>query len=205
MITRRLAAALSVASALALAPAPSFAQGGLMGGGGSKKPISVVVSGGLTVPSGDLKNFNDTGFHYDGSLIFNLAGLPIALRPEVSLTTFKLKKNVTGTPVPSTSYGSSSDNTRLLGAIGNIEVPLAAGLYLIAGLGALNIKTTVAGLAASDSTQTALTFGAGAGFRFHISRIAGFVEGRLGSASYDKKKFGYSQAQFIPITFGLVF
>ena len=55
------------------------------------RPISLVVSGGLTVPAGDLADLHDSGFHYDVSLLLNLPGFPIALRPEFSLTQFKLK------------------------------------------------------------------------------------------------------------------
>jgi len=185
------------------------AQGGLLGGGAAQRPIRVVVSGGLTLPSGDLKELHDTGFHYDASMIFSLAGLPIALRPEISLTTLKSKEGAV--PAAGSTLVSSDDfRTRLLAAVGNIEIPLAGGLYAIAGVGALNSKTTLdesvaGGQAVETAGQTALTFGAGAGFRFHISRIDGFIEGRFGSASYERGKVGYKQAQLIPLTFGLVF
>ena len=184
-------------------PALMFGQG--FGGARSTKPISVVLSGGLTVPSGDLKELHDTGFHYDGSVIFRLPGLPIALRPELSLTTLKFKENLLPAPgtVPGTITTGEDPRTQLLAAMGNIEIPLAGGLYAIAGLGALNTKTKVGD--AESEGQTSVTFGAGAGFRFHISRIDGFVEGRFGAASYEKGKVGYKQAQFIPVSFGLVF
>lgn len=179
------------------------AQGGLMGSG-ARKPISVVVSGGLTVPSGDLADFHDTGFHYDASMIFTFAGLPIAIRPELSLTTLKFKNSpLLATPPGTTTADVDDLRTRMLSAVGNVEIPLVAGLYAIAGIGALNSKVTSPDV--DTEGQTALTFGAGAGFRFRVSRIAGFVEGRFGSASYEKGKIGYSQAQFIPLTFGLVF
>jgi hypothetical protein len=35
--------------------------------------------------------------------------------------------------------------------------------------------------------------------------MRGFLEARMGAASYDAGKFGFSKAQFIPVTFGLVF
>lgn len=172
-------------------------------GGLRRKLVQVVVSGGLTVPSGDLKTYHDNGFHYDGSLIFNIPGFPIALRPEVSLTTLKLKKNLI--PAGTTSgYGSNSSDTKLLSGLGNIEVPLAAGLYVIGGLGAMNLQSKLSGTT-TDESATKLVIDAGAGFRFHMSRIDGFVEARMGSASYDNKKFGYSKAQFIPVSFGLAF
>jgi hypothetical protein len=194
------AAAVSLAFALA---SPLSAQG-MFGGAGGQRPIRLVVSGGLTVPAGDLKDLHDSGFHYDGSVIFNIPGLPFALRPELSLTTLKFKSNLRQTSVPGGIPSAPEGDTQLLAGIGNIEVPLAGGLYVIGGVGAMNLKTTLAG-ASSDSSQTNLLISAGAGFRFRLSRIDGFVEGRLGTASYERGKFGYSKAQFIPVTFGLVF
>jgi hypothetical protein len=35
--------------------------------------------------------------------------------------------------------------------------------------------------------------------------VRAFIEARLGAASYDEGKVGFSKAQFIPVTFGLVF
>ncbi|MEO7522273.1 MAG: hypothetical protein ABIW79_10695, partial [Gemmatimonas sp.] len=179
-----------VALVLTLAATSPLSAQRSPGGMQSQKPIRLVVSGGLTVPAGDLKDLHDSGFHYDGSVIFNLPGLPFAIRPELSLTTLKLKSPLVQNPFPTGAYSADGDQTKLLAAIGNIEVPLAGGLYLIGGVGAMNLKTTLAG-ATSDSSATNLLIDAGAGFRFHISRIDGFVEGRLGSASYEKGKFGY--------------
>ncbi len=158
-------------------------------GAGSNRPIRVVVSGGLTVPSGDLKDLHDTGFHYDASLLVTIAGFPIALRPEVSLTRFSLKD-------ASTSGGSyGSGDTQMFGALGNLELPLAGGLYVMAGGGVLSLKTPD-GTTSGDLSQSKFTMDAGAGFRFRLGGISGFVEGRVGSASYDQGKVGFSKAQF---------
>jgi hypothetical protein len=112
---------------LALATRSRVVQAQFPGSAGmSNRPIHLVISGGLTLPSGDLKDFHDTGFHCDASLILTLPGFPIAIRPEFSRTKMKLKDAGLG------SY-SAGDETQMLGAFGNIEVPLAAGLYLIGG------------------------------------------------------------------------
>jgi hypothetical protein len=161
-------------------------------------PIQFIVTGGLTVPAGDLKDFNDPGFHVAGSMLFKFAG--VHLRPELSLTQFK-QKIPSLVPPTTSSYSADSDSlqtTQLLGALGNLEFPLFAGVYLIAGVGALSLDTQV-------NSQTNVTFNAGAGWRFQIWRIGGFVEGRYGSATYEAGTFGYSGAQFIPISFGLIF
>ncbi|MBL0170386.1 MAG: hypothetical protein IPP90_06560 [Gemmatimonadaceae bacterium] len=167
---------------------------------GSTKPIRVVVSGGMTLPQGDLKDFHDTGLHADASLLLTFAGLPVTVRPELSLTRLKQKLPPVNTLLRPIGYtgSDSTQTTQFLGAIGNIEVPLAAGLYILGGVGVLNLD-------ASSENETQLTMNAGAGFRFHLGRAEGFVEARLGTASYNAGTFGYSKAQFIPVSFGLAF
>ena len=156
------------------------------------------VSGGLTVPAADMADFHDAGFHYDASVFLNLPGLPISFRPEFSLTQFKLKEPVT-TPTETT------DVTQMFSAIGNIEFGLAGGLYVLAGGGVLS--TSSAGLitGGAEDSETKFTFDAGAGYRFKMGGIRGFLEARVGSASYDQGTFGFEKAQFIPVTFGLIF
>ena len=166
---------------------------------GSKRPISLVVSGGLTVPSADLGDLHDAGFHYDAALIFNIPGLPIAIRPEFSLTQFKLKNPVLATP-------DADDMTSMMAFMGNIEVPLGGGLYVLAGGGILNMSVPEAVTPDGEGESSKkFTFDAGAGLRFALGGIRGFVEARIGAASYEQGKVGFSKAQFIPITFGLVF
>ena len=163
-------------------------------------PIQFIVTGGLTVPAGDLKEFNDPGFHVAGSMLFRFAGFPLSLRPELSLTRLKQKIPALGTPTTSSYYQASDSlqTTQMLGALGNLELPLFAGLYVIAGVGALNLDT-------SNNSQTNVTFNGGAGWRFQLGRIGGFIEGRYGSASYEAGTFGFTGAQFIPVSFGLIF
>ena len=175
----------------------AHAQFGSMGPG-STRPISVVVSGGLTVPSADLGDFHDPGLHFDASLIFNIPGFPIALRPEFSLTRFKLKG-----PSP-VSAPNADDVTNMTAFLGNIEVPLGGGLYVLAGGGLLSLSTAD-GLGVTDESSRKFTFNAGAGWRFALGSMRGFLEARVGAASYDEGKVGFSKAQFIPVTFGLVF
>ncbi len=178
------------------ASAPLSAQLGAIGSA-AHRLIRFSVSGGATLPAGDLKNTHDTGFHMDGGLYLNIPGFPVKIRPELSFTKLKFKDLL----IP--SIATTNPNTQLLSGIGNIEVPLLMGLYVIGGVGAMNLKNNIG--ATGDSSQTNLVIDAGAGIRARIKQVDIFVEARVGSASYDKGKFGYSKAQFIPVTFGLVF
>jgi hypothetical protein len=171
------------------------AQGGITN---CSRIICFVVSGGLTVPSADLADFHDSGFHYDASVLLNLPGLPIALRPEFSLTQFRLKD-------PLIVPAGGDDMTRMFAAMGNIELGLAGGLYLLAGGGILSLNPADLGTAGTTDSETKFTMDAGAGLRFKLGAIRGFLEARLGAASYDQGTFGFEKAQFIPFTFGLVF
>src|SRR5687768_13894571 len=188
-----------VAVAFVLSAASSVARAQFPGMGGSTRPISLVVSGGLTLPSGDLGDFHDSGFHYDASLIFNIPGFPIGLRPEFSLTQFKLKDF---TPP---SGGSVDDVTNMMAFLGNIEIGLGGGLYVLAGGGILSMSVPEA-LAPDGEEESSkkFTFDAGAGLRFSLGAVRGFVEARIGAASYEAGKVGFNKAQFIPVTFGIV-
>ena len=87
---------------------------------------------------------------------------------------------------------------QMLGALGNIELPIAGGLYVLGGAGLLQLDSEA-------QSEAKVTFNVGAGARFNLGRIDGFLEARFGTASYTAGTFGYSKTSFIPITFGLTF
>lgn len=185
-------------SLLVLSGSATVARAQFPGMAGSSRPISLVISGGLTVPSSDLGDLHDAGLHYDAALILSIPGFPIAFRPEFSLTQFKLKEPVL-TP-------NADDVTNMMAFMGNLELPLGGGLYVLAGGGILSMSVPEA-LAPDGEEESSkkFTFDAGAGLRFALGGIRGFLEARIGAASYDQGKIGFSKAQFIPVTFGLVF
>ena len=188
-----------VLALLVVSASASIAGAQFPGMAGSTRPISLVISGGLTVPSSDLGDLHDAGLHYDAALILNIPGFPIALRPEFSLTQFKLKEPVLTAP-------NADDVTNMMAFMGNIELPLGGGLYVLAGGGLLSMSVPEALTPdGEEESSKKFTFDAGAGLRFALGGIRGFVEARIGAASYDQGKVGFSKAQFIPVTFGLVF
>ena len=137
----------------------------------------------------DLGDLHDAGLHFDAALLLNIPGFPIALRPEFSLTQFKLKEPVLATP-------DADDVTNMMAFMGNLEVPLGGGLYVLAGGGILSMSVPEA-LApdGEEESSNKFTFDAGAGLRFALGGIRGFVEARIGAASYDEGKLGFSRAQ----------
>lgn len=193
MRIRTLSSSLTIASC-----AISFATSSLVAQS-STRPLRFVVTGGMTVPQGDLKTFNDVGFHAAGSLLINIMGL--TLRPELSLTRLK-QKALASLATPAPTVGASTPSTQMLAAMGNIELPLVGGLFVLAGVGLQNLDASTA---TRDLSQSKVMINAGAGFRFHLGPADGFIEARLGKASYDAGKVGYTKAQMIPVSFGLVF
>lgn len=193
MRIRTLSSSLTIASC-----AISFATSSLVAQS-STRPLRFVVTGGMTVPQGDLKTFNDVGFHAAGSLLINIMGL--TLRPELSLTRLK-QKALASLATPAPTVDASTPSTQMLAAMGNIELPLVGGLFVLAGVGLQNLDASTA---TRDLSQSKVMINAGAGFRFHLGPADGFIEARLGKASYDAGKVGYTKAQMIPVSFGLVF
>jgi hypothetical protein len=186
----------SVVALLVLAPVAGAQMPGMPG---NTRPINLVISGGMTVPAADLGDLHDAGLHFDASLLLNIPGFPLAIRPEFSLTRFKLKD-------PILTGANTDDVTQMMAAMGNLELPLAGGLYILAGGGILSLSVPgAATVGGTDESSSKFTFDAGAGFRFALGGARGFVEARIGAASYDQGKVGFSKAQFIPVTFGLVF
>lgn len=185
---------------------------------GNTRPVSLVISGGATIPTGSFKDYHDLGVHGDAALLINLLGKSLRLRPELTYgrfsisdklsTALALSRALRPALLPSGRHAaaaySSSDVSTLLGGFGNIEVPLAAGLYVLAGVGAIDLKTDATTTGASFSA-TNLSYNGGAGVRFKLGSIAGFVEGRISDIAIDKGKALFKDVRTVPVTFGLVF
>lgn len=186
---------------------------------GSTRPISVVVSGGATVPTGSFKDYHDLGMHADVSLLLNLFGQSLRLRPELTYGRFAISDEIraslglsrqgalasmlAGGTAKSAALDGDAVST-LLGGFGNVEIPLAGGLYALAGIGAVGLSTDVTSGGQSLST-TNLSYNGGAGLRFKLGAIAGFIEGRLTGISVDKGRALFRDVRTVPVTFGLVF
>jgi opacity protein-like surface antigen len=169
--------------------------------------VRLIVSGGMSVPTGGFSDVHELGVHGDVSLLLNVLGQSLQLRPEVSFTRFKLKDLSSGLGAAAGPY--DGDVSSILGGFANLEFPLGQGSFqpfVLAGIGAVNLKTdaTAAGQTEPFSGMKAsLNFGAGV--RFKLGGIAGFFEGRLNNVPSDEVKTTFKEARYIPVTFGLVF
>jgi opacity protein-like surface antigen len=185
-----------------------------LGAQASSRPLQLVVSGGLSVPTGDFGDSHDLGLHADVAVLINALG-SLRLRPELSYSRFKIKEALQGLgslamgarslSASSASYGE--DVSTLLGGFANVEFGLGSGAitpFLLAGVGAVSLESG-ATLTAESVKETKVSVNLGAGIRFGLGPIRGFVEGRLNNVPSDKVKTTFKEARSIPLTFGLVF
>jgi hypothetical protein len=182
-MTRRLLTVLT-AAALAAAPAALRAQGS----------TSILVSGGLSVPVGDLSDLANSGYNVNVGLNFGAPLLPVGARIEGGLNSFNFK-------------GGGGDVRMVSGtanAILNLG-PTSAAPYLIGGLGIYNRRFSTTDFFGNtvDDTRNVAGVNIGGGLRFPLGGLSTFLEARyhvmLGNTS-DGTKY-----QFIPITFGVAF
>lgn len=176
-------------AALVALPAMASAQ--------ESRPVSFGVSGGLSLPVGDLGDGYDSGFNVTGHIGYKPAMFTnLSFRGDVSFD----------------KWGSKvldDVSTRVLGVTANAvyafpqTTPGVVRPYVLGGVGFFNGKSsgTVAGQSLDDSdSSTDLGIQLGGGVNFQLSGFATFVEAKFVNVFGDG-----SSARFIPITFGVKF
>lgn len=203
-----------LASAMAITAPTADAQM-RMGQQGSRRPVSFAFGGGASVPVGSYKDALKAGWNGQGSLIFNFAGFPLALRTDLNYNKFTFKENLPFTPGGSTGPITTTDDItqQILGGLANITVPINMGPispYVTAGVAGFNIKTklnsAVAG--AEDESDTKFAVNGGAGLSMRLLGASAFIEAKVNNVYTDKKFISNKELkalQFVPITFGFVF
>lgn len=181
---------------------------------GSTRPVSFAFGGGASVPVGSYKDALEPGWNGQGSLIFNFAGLPFALRADLNYNRFSFKENLPFSPGGTPGTVSSDDLTQqILGGLANVTIPFRMGMitpYVTAGLGAFNIKTDLDGASSGidEESQTKFAINGGAGFSLRLLGASAFIEAKVNNV-YTEKGFISNQElkslQFVPVTFGFVF
>ena len=157
------------------------------------RPMTFGVSGGLSMPVGDLGDGVKSGFNAGAHLAFKPATFPFGVRVEGQFNRF--------------AYEATSDaNLQIISGTANavFGVPAASSAfrpYVIGGIGVYNAKSSVE-TAVGDASNSDTNFGlnAGAGIEFGLSGLATFVEARFNSIFSEGSK-----SNFIPITFGIKF
>ena len=183
---------------------------------GSGRPISFAFGGGASVPIGDYKEALKTGWNGQGSIIFNFAGLPLALRADLNYNKFTFKNDLPFSPGGGTggTITTSGDLTQqIIGGLANITVPFRMGPvtpYVTAGLAGFNIRTKLSEVqpGTEDESETNFAVNGGAGLSLRLLGASAFIEAKINNVYADKKFISNRELmalQFVPVTFGFVF
>ena len=189
-----------------LASASAFAQRS-MGNGLDEHMVRVGFGGGVSVPVSDAKDafkdgVNGTGF----VLVHILGGLP-ALRFAFSYDRYGIKQ--TGTLRPATGEDEVG-HSQILGGTAGIKLHLLPGPvrpFVMAGLGAFNVKDIINAASTSSSTsKTNFGVDGGGGVEIKLGRLSAFAEAKIQNV-YSKNTgvISRSSIQTVPVTFGLLF
>jgi opacity protein-like surface antigen len=174
----------------------------------STRPLRIGIAGGVIVPrTGASIQKLEAGMQAQGFLLIQLPGLP-ALRANVDYGRMKFDEARLSTGGPTLADG---DRTILDGVIALKMDLIRSGPirpYLLAGVGAFNVKDVVEGVSGGTQSfsDTNVGFDGGAGIGFKLGPISGFVESRLQNVYTKEKGFVDTKSiQQFPVTFGLVF
>jgi len=181
---------------------------------GSRRPVSVAFGGGASVPVGNYKDVLKSGWNGQGSLIFNLPGVPIALRADLNYNKFTFENNLPFSTGGGSTVATTDDITQqILGGLANVTIPFNMGPispYVTAGLAGFNIKTKLGDAfpGAEDESDTKFAVNGGAGLSMRLMGVSAFIEAKINNVYTDKKLISnkeLKELQFIPVTFGFVF
>jgi opacity protein-like surface antigen len=181
---------------------------------GSRRPVSVAFGGGASVPVGNYKDVLKSGWNGQGSLIFNLPGVPIALRADLNYNKFTFENNLPFSTGGGSTVATTDDITQqILGGLANVTIPFNMGPispYVTAGLAGFNIKTKLGDAfpGAEDESDTKFAVNGGAGLSMRLMGVSAFIEAKINNVYTDKRLISNKELkdlQFIPVTFGFVF
>jgi len=119
-----------------------------------ERPFKIGFGGGVSVPVSDAKSAFDNGFHGKAMLQWKTPAFPLALGASLGYEQFSLNSLAAGV----TGTG------KILSALGNVSYGFPVGPvkpYLIAGLGAYNMKSSVMGVSGDSQTKFGIDGGAG--------------------------------------------
>lgn len=182
----------AVALALLVGPTLAHAQAPVE----SRHLVGFGLGGGVSVPVSDAKNAFKNGYNGTGFVQLNVRQLPVALRLNFTFQRFDLDKAKVGTGGTST----------VLGGLANLQYSLGLGMlrpYIIAGLGAYNLKTEPDN--AKSSSDTRFGVNGGAGLILRVAALSFYAEGRVDNVYTEKGLIDTKQIQVVPVTFGVVY
>ncbi|HET7552148.1 MAG TPA: outer membrane beta-barrel protein [Gemmatimonadaceae bacterium] len=177
------------------------------GANAQQHKIRVGFGGGMSVPVSDAGDAFKSGFNGKGFLLVNLGGLP-SLRIDLGYQKFDYKQEFQN-PLGSDATDATS---QILSGVAGLHIDLIrvgpVRPYLLAGLGAFNVRSSLDSLGNDTGTVSQTKFGidGGAGVAFTLGkRLDAFVEAKVQNIYTDQGVIDTKSIRVIPITFGIMF
>jgi opacity protein-like surface antigen len=180
--------------AVAAIAVSSAAVAGAQGVTSATKPFSLGLSGGASIPTGDLSDGFNTGYNIGGHVALGTPSLPISFRGDVNYDNFGAKQ-------------SDNANAHVWSYTANAvyEVPTMTGIrpYVIGGIGGFTpgFSSSSGNTTFTATSGTKFGFDVGGGLTIPLSGFNAFVEARYNHFNND----GGGSTSFVPITFGIMF
>ncbi len=159
----------------------------------AQRPVSVGVSAGAAMPTGDFGEAASLGYNVTGSVGLSLPAMPVSLRADAMLNQFSFKD-------------IDDLGTRVIGVIANVMYALpgvAVRPYVIGGAGMYNLKATGEGVESESENKMGLNAGIGA--QFSLAGFKTFAEARYHHVMSNDDQTGAPNLGFSPISFGIMF
>jgi opacity protein-like surface antigen len=161
----------------------------------AQRSLHLGVAGGVSVPSGTLRDGVNTGWHALGTIALSSPMQPLGLRLDGAYNRFAFSDQA-GTALR--GDGNQTVSSATLNASYRLPMtnsPLSP--YVIAGLGAYR---TACSLSPGCDASTRFGWNAGLGTKLYLRGVTSFLEAR-----YHQTSRGESGVHFVPVTFGLLF
>jgi opacity protein-like surface antigen len=185
---RRLLSSGSVALAALTLSGASVAHA--QGTGAATRPVSIGITGGLSIPTGDFGDFYSSGFNAGGLLEFSRPASPLAFRLEGEYQRFGIKDEVT--------VGDPGD-LRVISGVANVVYKFGGVMarpYVLGGVGLFNVGITEG----DGDPENEFGFNVGAGLELPLSGITAFADIRYQSIQTEGDAFN-----LVPIRVGIRF
>jgi opacity protein-like surface antigen len=156
--------------------------------------VSVGVSAGASLPSGDFGDQVKTGYSVNGLIGFAMPLSPIGFRGEVGYNAWDAKSSAASNGAKASSLSGTANVV--------LQVPgmIVAKPYLIAGVGQHRMKVETGTALFGDLTETKFGWNAGGGINFGLGTLATMLEAR-----YVTVNTSNYTTHYVPVTFGIMF
>ena len=173
----------AVVTGVLIAPASLLAQ----------RPVSIGLAGGASIPSGDLREGVDVGWHGLATIVVSTLMQPLGLRVDVAYNRFAFSDD---RPALANEYQSTGSATlNFTYRLPMTNSPMSP--YLISGLGAYRSECS---LDAGCEATTRYGWNVGLGTKLYLLGFRSFLEAR-----YHRTEIGDTDVQYFTPTFGLLF